>query len=306
MNLEAGPGRTVVELSGGVSCTVLAVTEGDRRWIVKKSLARLKVADEWLAKRERILTEARALQVAARLAPGSVPAVLDVDENDLTIAIEAAPESWENWKTRLLRGDVDSSVAAVLGTALAAVHRGTSEDGVVKDEFDDVEAFEQLRVDPYYRTIAERVPDVRNPVHALIERMLATKACLVHGDFSPKNVLTAGGAETWILDWEVAHTGDPAFDLAFLTNHLVLKSINAPAFAAAYRGASDAFTRAYGDVGDEAHAVTHLGALLVARTDGKSPAEYLTNEGRARARALGTSILRDRPATFAEVWSEVA
>ncbi|MBO0709523.1 MAG: hypothetical protein J2P44_14265, partial [Candidatus Dormibacteraeota bacterium] len=65
-------------LGGGVSNVVLAAGVGDRAVVVKQSLARLRVQDEWIAKRERVLTEARALELQGKLTPGCVPEVLDV------------------------------------------------------------------------------------------------------------------------------------------------------------------------------------------------------------------------------------
>ena len=302
--LVAAADVRATELAGGVSNTVLLVESPVGRWVLKQSLARLKVADEWLAKQERIVTEGRALELAAKLAPGAVPAVIDVDPDAFAIVIEAAPDDWANWKTLLLDGTVDPAVGAGLGWTLSACHAGTAGDGDVAAAFDDTEAFEQLRVDPYYRTIRARVPEVDAPVGALIERMLATRSCLVHGDFSPKNVLTGAGG-SWLLDWEVAHTGDPAFDVGFLATHLTLKALHRPGDAAAYGACFEAFLTAYraGMPLDEVRAVAHLGALLVARTDGKSPAEYLDEPTRSAARELGIRVLRDRPTTFAELWA---
>ena len=77
--LPAGDSIRVEELGGGVSNVVLAVSWEDKRVVVKQALPRLRVEDEWLAKRERAVNEARALQLAARITPGRVPALLDVD-----------------------------------------------------------------------------------------------------------------------------------------------------------------------------------------------------------------------------------
>jgi aminoglycoside phosphotransferase (APT) family kinase protein len=40
---------------------------------------------------------------------------------------------------------------------------------------------------------------------------------LVHGDFRPANVLVEAGAVTALLDWELAHLGDPFDDLGWYT-----------------------------------------------------------------------------------------
>jgi 5-methylthioribose kinase len=278
-------------LGGGVSNVVLAVKTPDAEVVVKQSLPKLRVAEEWLAKQERAITEAAALQLAADLTPGAVPAVLDVDEAAFALTIACAPTHWVNWKDELLAGRAEPAVAAELGRLLAAWHGGTTApQAPAMQRFDDQEAFEQLRVDPYYRTAMARHPDLAGPITACIERMAATRHCLVHGDYSPKNVLVGDGA-VWVLDFEVAHLGDPAFDLAFLHNHLLLKAIHRPAGRDAYRACADAFAAAYTQPVDQAYVRRHLGCLLLARVDGKSPAEYLTEDERTTARRIARTVL---------------
>jgi 5-methylthioribose kinase len=290
-------------LGGGVSNVVLAVRTPERDLVVKQSLPQLRVAEEWLAKQERALTEAAALQLAGQLTPGAAPAVFDVDPEEFTLTIECAPSSWVNWKDELLAGQADPATAAELGRLLGTWHAGTSTSGL-DPRFDDPEAFEQLRVDPYYRTTLARHPELAAPLTECIEVMASRRRCLVHGDYSPKNVL-AGDGRVWVLDFEVAHVGDPAFDVAFMLNHLLLKSLHRPAAAADYRACADAFWNAYRPLGlpdPDDYVLAHLGALLLARVDGKSPAEYLTEAERVAARALATAILTDRPSTLDDVW----
>jgi 5-methylthioribose kinase len=306
----ADAGVQAQALGGGVSNVVLAVHVGERHMVVKQSLPRLRVADEWLAKRERVLTEAAALQLAGTLTPGAVPAVLDVDGAMCAITIQEAPREWQNWKDLLLSGAVDSTVARRLGDLLATWHRATHSNQQVAQRFTDTEAFDQLRVDPYYRTVMRRWPDLAPTMAPFVERMLDTHACLVHGDYSPKNVLVGTGG-LWVLDFEVAHVGDPVFDIAFLLNHLALKAIHRPSGRGAYEQAAHAFWDTYrsGVPGDLLppieYVLGHLGCLMVARVDGKSPAEYLTAQEKLIARALGTRLLLQPPRRLSEVWSNL-
>jgi 5-methylthioribose kinase len=286
-------------LGGGVSNVVLLAESGKQRLVVKQSLPRLMVADEWLATRERIITEAESLELTLRLTPGAVPAAIDVDAATYAIAIEAAPLGWRTWKDALLAGDADSSVASRLGEILATWQAGTTDDDQVRSRFGDYEAFEQLRVDPYYRTIARRHPALAFEIGRTIEAMLAHRRCLVHADFSPKNVLI-GDEGLWVIDHECAHVGDPAFDVAFLLNHLLLKTIHRPADADAYRECARAFLAAYGDV--PAGVTAHLGCQLLARVDGKSPAEYLDERGRRVARSAAIALIRHPPADPLDAW----
>jgi aminoglycoside phosphotransferase (APT) family kinase protein len=305
--IDAGPAQ-VVELGGGVSNLVLAVTTPGRRVVLKQALPRLRVADEWLAKRERALAEARALAIALRLAPGSVPRVIDVDPERCAITIEAAPPGWRVWKDDLLSGEADPAVADRLGRLLATWHLGTH--GAVGD-LDEWESFEQLRIDPYYREVARRHPAQAAAIMGYADAMARRRTCLVHGDFSPKNVLV-GGPDLWVIDFEVAHHGDPAFDIAFLISHLVLKAVARPSsqvrllecaasFDAAYRQAAAPL-----EVARPEYILGQLGCLMLARVDGKSPVEYLDDTQRSSARMLAFSLINSPPASLSRLASTLA
>jgi 5-methylthioribose kinase len=287
-------------LGGGVSNIVLLAETAERRLVIKQSLPQLRVAEEWLATRERVVTEAASLELAGRLTPGAVPAVVDVDPAAFAIAIEAAPADWDTWKEALLEGEAEPWIATRLGEILAVWHAQTTNDVEVRERFDDYEAFEQLRVDPYYRTVALRHPELAPQIEHTIEAMLARRICLVHADFSPKNVLV-GADDLWVIDHECAHVGDPAFDVAFLLDHLVLKSIHRPSAADAYRVCAERFLAAYGSAPPDVTA--HLGCQLLARVDGKSPAEYLDDGGRERARATAIRLIREQPEDPLEAWT---
>ncbi len=308
--VEAGSAVQAEELGGGVSNVVLAVESDGLRAVVKQALPRLRVADEWLATQERVLTEAAALRLAGELSPGAVPAVLDVDEDLYAIVIAMAPDDWSNWKDDLLAGRIDPLVAGRLGGLLATWHSETA-DGTQTWRFVDTDAFEQLRVDPYHRTVIARRPDLAGAIDEVVERMLAAKRCLVHGDFSPKNVLV-GADGLWVVDFEVAHVGDPAFDLAFMLNHLLLKTIHRPGDATGYYECANAFLATYADavapdlLPPFADVLAHTGCLMLARVDGKSPAEYLDEEEREVARRLGANLLASPPASLEHTWYALA
>lgn len=293
-------------LSGGVSNVVLGVSGGSVAVVVKQALPRLRVADEWLAPTERALAEAAALDVARELTPEAVPPVLDRDSKTHTIVIGRAPADWKDWKTLLLAGTVEPAVAARLGELLAAWHSETA-GRPLPSLLEGQAAFEALRISPYHRTVAQRAPELADRVLAVVAASAERRLCLVHGDFSPKNVLAGPAGELWIIDLEVAHRGDPDFDLAFMLTHLMLKSIHRPAAATPYDACAASFLRAYEEHADPALGVTphgvsgQLACLLLARVRGKSPAEYLTEDGRAQTWALGASLLAQPVASFAEL-----
>jgi len=292
----------VAELAGGVSSAVF-LAEGDGpRVVVKQALERFRVADEWLVPRERALTEAQALELMDSLAPGSVPRVLDVDPETFTLVMEAAPASWRSWKALLLEGTAEPAVAARLGTLLSVLHATDANIG-------SAESFDAQRIDPYFRAVQRRHPGLAAAVGGYVERLQSTSTCVVHGDFSPKNVLVGydgpnGGL--WVIDWEVTHRGDPGFDLAFMLNHLLLKTVHRPQARDGYEACGGAFLDAYGSAADMTYVLGLVGCLMLARVDGKSPAEYLTEPEREHARACGISMLGEPPASLAKAWARVS
>jgi hypothetical protein len=269
------------------------------------------VAEEWLADPARLETEGRALRLAGRLAPGSAPEVYDLSDGYLVI--ERAPESWVPWKQPLLEGTVDAEVAERLGTVLGTYQRSTAgRDDLLRD-FGDLTAFGQLRVDPFHRTVAGRHPDLADVIGRTVDVMAASRVCLVHGDYTPKNVLVdPDGPGLWVIDWEVAHLGDPTFDPAWTIGHLLLKSVHRPEAAPAYAAAGRAFLSGHAEALDGAVAidpaqlVRQTGCLLLARVDGKSPADYLTAAQRPRVRDLARRLLTAPPATITDAWELLA
>jgi len=288
-------GLDVQELSGGISAAVLAVRGEGKRVVVKQALPRFRVADEWLVPQERVVTEAQALELMAELEADSIPALLQVDPEAFALVMEEAPADWRPWKALLLEGAAFPSVAARLGELLAVLHSTDADIG-------SAESFEAQRVDPYLRTIQRRHPALAERIGAYIERLLATTSCVVHGDYSPKNVLV-GDDGLWVIDWEVTHRGDPTFDIAFLLNHLLLKTIHRPQAREGYKACGQAFLDAYGQEVDMPYALGLVGCLMLARVDGKSPAEYLTEAEREHARAAGIALLSEPASSLQEAWA---
>ena len=215
------------------------------------------------------------------------------------LAMTAIPEPHDNWKTMLLARGPEHDHAQQFGCLLGTIHRRAVENaGVLRAEFGDAIFFDQLRLDAYYRHVAASVPETAAFYAGLIDETFRHRTTLVHGDFSPKNVLVAGGRLV-LLDHEVVHWGDPAFDLGFALTHLLAKARHLPAHRAALARAARQFCTAYqGEVGDRfaglaPRAVRHTLGCLLARVEGRSPLEYLTPAGRA---ALRTAVLALLPA----------
>ena len=284
-------------LAGGVSNDVFAAQVGTRRFVIKRALSTLRVAERWDASPERSFTEAAAIVWAGEVLPDRVPQILAVDRERNVIVETFAPDGMENWKQLLLGGEIRPEVGAQLGGALADWQRASFLDPVVADRFADDEAFGQLRVQPFYVAAAARNPEVGRQIAGLVETMSRTRTVLVHGDYSPKNVLT-GDAGLWVIDWEVAHRGDPAFDVAFLLHHLLCKAIASPDRSAELERTAEAFVGAYLPDAPARFApsylAAHVAALLLARIDGKSPVEYLSSAQRIAGRRIAVAALTDR------------
>ena len=212
--------QRVTELGGGISNVVLLVETAEQSFILKQSLSQLRVKDQWLADRSRIFREMESLIDAASILPeGSVPDVLWADKANYLFAMTAV--SGLCWKNELMAGRVDSAIATRAGGLLGGLMSKTWAVDALRTKYGDLTAFEQLRIDPYYRTIAARHSDVRAQVLSVVEEMGLRRFCLVHGDFSPKNILVSG-ERVALIDFEVVHFGDPSFDAAFCLSLLLL------------------------------------------------------------------------------------
>ena len=301
-------------LPGGVSNTVVLVEDGRRRIVLKQSLARLRVRDEWLADRSRIVREWEVMRALASVLPaGRIPSLLFLDERRFLYAMQAACEGTADWKSHLLAGELSAATARLAGATLGLMVRGTWRRPEFQERFGDSTAFDQLRTDPYYRTVAIRHPGLGRRVADWIEESSERRVAMVHGDWSPKNLLVGDGGLVCI-DFECAHYGDPSYDAGFMLNHLILKSFNRPELAEGYlQLARVAFAWTLGMLPAkamewfEAASVRHLAFLMLARIDGKSPVEYLTAEAdRDAVRQLALRLIETAPPTLEGVLARAA
>lgn len=299
----------VTELGGGVSNIVLRVESDRGPFVMKQALGRLRVEMEWLSDRRRILREEAAVRLLSKvLPPGSSPSVVFSDASNLLFAMTAAPDGSEPWKDRLLRGEIEDGVARASGRILAAMVGHSWHSREAEAEFGDQTVFRELRLDPYYRTTAARHPDLAVRFEALLRKTAARRHSLVHGDWSPKNLLVKGES-VFAIDFEVIHYGDPSFDAAFLLNHLLLKSFYRPQWAQGYARLARTFWEEYTanlpprcDWMEEA-VIEHLGCLLLARIDGKSPVEYIREkELRESIRQFARQWIASPPGSLASIY----
>jgi len=287
----------VEELAGGVSSSVIAIRGGGVGLVLKQALPKLRVDDDWRAKIERTDTEASALELYTALTPDSVPRLVHQDSTNHVLVMELAPGDRRNWQAEIAQARPHLDAAAWAGETLGTWHRDTADDAPVAARFDDHEAFAQLRLDPFHATVAERRPELASLVLPYLDELGDVRCCLVHGDFAKKNMLI-GPSGRWVIDHEVAHFGNPVFDVAFFLSFVVLSAVRWPPLRDDMQRLGDRFLDAYhatagaAFAGDAAAISGHTACLVLARTDGKSPAPFL-GDARADAREVGIGMLRE-------------
>jgi len=248
--------------------------------------------------------------LAPHLPPGSVPEILFEDRENCLFAMAAAPPAAETWKALLMRGEAGTPIAEAIARMLAAMVSASWRDPEAERLFGDQTVFDQLRLDPYYRTTASCHPGLRPQFDRLLHESAFRRVSLVHGDWSPKNFLVSSSG-VMAIDFEVTHFGDPSFDSAFLLNHLLLKSFYRPQWGTQFARLAGRFWEVFcaglppGCDWIEPATLNHLGCLLLARIDGKSPAEYITEPAlQGRVRQFARRLILSPPARVADVFEQ--
>lgn len=292
-------------LAGGVSNrTVLVQFCDGSGWVVKQALEKLRVAVDWFSEPERIHREALGMKYLCLLAPaGSITPLIFEDEQNYILAMAAVPEPHVNWKNLLLQERVLKDDLRQFADLLAAIHgRAWQQRSELQPVFDDSRYFESLRLEPYYAFAAEQVPAAADFLGELIFQTREQKLTLVHGDYSPKNILKYQ-EQLILLDHEVIHWGDPAFDIGFSLTHLLSKAHHFPERRAEFAQAANFYWQRYRErLGEmpwqdelEPRAVRHTMACLLARVAGRSPLEYLTAAQRTAQQQVVVALMQRPP-----------
>lgn len=293
--LKSPLGVVVEELSGGVSNIVLSVSNSEVDMVLKQALPELKVATRWVADQRRAIVEARAILLYNSISPKNVPGLIDSDPQNFTLVLERAPRSSQVWKTELLSGIVEPKIGFTLGQILSSWHTMGRTD-VVRNSFLEAELFDQLRVTPFYRVVSEKNHDLSHRIQELISDLENERSTIVHGDFSPKNILIDGDHDVYVLDFEVAHWGNPTFDLAFLIAHLLCKYHQSSREETCKDIVSLAasFLEGYSNSGSNQISDLlgwHTALIALARVEGQSPVNYLDVENQQRLQIETKSTL---------------
>lgn len=319
--------RVVVQaLSGGVSNQVLYVARenGENDFVLKQARPQLRTPDPWFCTVERIWREVEVLEICRQVldrcaTAGDEPAactprILFEDRENYLFAMTAAPREHVVWRSDLLAGRVEPRIAEACGRLLARLHAGTWRNAAIGERLGDRTIFEQLRIEPYYEATARTNPDAAPMFARLIADVRGNPLCLVHADFSPKNLLVYG-RRMMMVDFETGHFGDPAFDLGFFLSHLTLKAFyHAPRhdpFVALIETFGEAYQREFrSQVGDGtrdlqqliARGNQNLAGCAWARLDGTSKVDYLTDERkRDQVRQFCRWIFAESPDSLQDV-----
>lgn len=305
----------LVPLTGGVSSDILRVELAGGPVCVKRALPKLRVTADWFVPTARNAAEVDWMRVAAAADPDMVPEILGEDRAAGLFAMRFfEPARYPLWKAQLRDGIIETATAAQVARRLVEVHRSTAGRADIAAQFANDATFHAIRLEPYLLATAARHPDCTDALRTLAETTATTRLALVHGDVSPKNILV-GPRGPVFLDAECACYGDPAFDLAFCLNHLLLKCVWRPHWRDRYLACFDALAASYlprvtwePAALVEARSARLLPGLLLARIDGKSPVEYITDDAdRDRVRGIAKPLLRDLPSRLEGVrraWAE--
>lgn len=233
-----------------VACSVEPIGDGNINWVrrvrgpsgslvVKQARPTLERFPEYQAPTGRIAIESRFYTVVAPLDADKVcPRVLAFDPEQSVLVLEDLGDA-ERLDAALARGANVTDPSVTLGRFLGRLHAECTDPGLC-DLFAN-HAMQRLHGDHIFRlpyrendfplrpAVAERAREIRADtalvatIDAAYTRYLEPKGALLHGDVQPGNVLlTKAGPK--LLDAEIAHVGDPAFDVGQLLGHLLLPS----------------------------------------------------------------------------------
>jgi aminoglycoside phosphotransferase (APT) family kinase protein len=288
-------------LQGGVASDIRVVQGLNGSEVIKRALPKLEVPIDWFSDPHRSSVEVAAIGAFADLiGPESVPTVLWSRPEDNLFSMRLVDPRLRNWKTDLLSGRIDQRTAVRAGELLGQAHARSSDRADLQERFGDTRYFEQLRIEPFFLRVARADQALGDAIKEIVAGMEQRRTVLVHGDYSPKNIL-ADGADLVILDFEVAHWGDPRFDIAFCISHLILKAHRRSAATSSLGQAIAGFVSGYRSHGpavlDRACSQI-IGCLLLARLEGASPVEYLNDMDPPVVRSLAATMISEPESTI--------
>jgi len=282
--------------------------------VVKQARPALERFPQYQASTERLVFESRYLELAAPFDEEDLcPRVLDFDEANRVLILEDLGDS-ERLDAALARQADVSDAACAIARFLGRIHRATAGDASLHERFrnEDMQRLhgEHIFALPYQENDFElpeqtaACADQLRADDALVsaaasayQRYLTPEGALVHADVQPGNVLlTASGPK--LLDAEIAHVGDPAFDVGTLLAHLVLPAAargDAKPAAEVCSAVWSAYRQAHGPGHPTREATCRYAGLeLLRRTVGAARVPAIESDAAGlRVVALGRELVTD-------------
>lgn len=292
-------GARIEPMVGGISSETFSVQLSSGAYVVKRSLAKLNVVEDWHADPRRVVAEGHALEWFHSLTPALVPKPLAIVEDYWALVLPMAPAPSPDLRRVLLDfpENFNPEHARVLGETLALWH-SADPSPMQGSDLDDVVRLTDLRIDPFYRGMAERWPEHSTTIKALVDELTNEKLAVVHGDFTPKNVLCLPGGSLWVIDTEVAHIGNPVLDTAPMMAHLILKTMvhsHQDEIRTRIQQAQSDFLGQLPEVSRPPSLGAHTGLFMAVRVAGRAQVPYLSEEQKQTAENVARALLNGAP-----------
>ena len=286
------------KITDGVSSDIWHVKTSSSEYCIKRALKKLAVKEDWFAPIDRSNFEANYFTHCKKIIPESFPKILGHDHKNFILAMEWYDnKEFVVWKKNLLNKSISLKDAKRIGRLLGKIHKYYYQKERYKKIFLNDKTFYSIRIEPYLVFTSKFYPELSSCYKSSINFLKKNQTTVIHGDFSPKNILI-GKSFPIILDAETACWGNPIFDLAFLNNHLILKSILNKDIYKGYVSLSKSFLKTYlatfPTINNDNYIrefVKLQALLLLARVDGKSPVEYFLKNHKVMTRKLAKKII---------------
>ena len=269
-------------LKGGVSSEVYKVVTKKNIYCIKRSLKKLLVQKEWIVDQNRIYYEYLWLVHCKKILKQNVPVIYDFNKEENYIIMEYLDNTkYKTLKELYFEKKINFSTIKSISKHLYKIHSLSNDVKTMKIFRRNNQNFFDLRLDPYFNEVARVFPELNDKVKQINKSYRENSSTLVHGDFSPKNILI-GKNRILYLDAECCNYGDPVFDLVFFSNHLLIKSMYFESKKKEFLEAFKIFYNHYLKNFNKKNKINYLKRIidmipimLLARVDGKSPVEYI-------------------------------
>ena len=309
--LKLGEKFSSKKITDGVSSDIWHIkTKKNTEFCIKRALDKLTVKEDWFAPVSRSNFEAMYFKYCKKVMPECFPKLLGHDNKNYILAMQwYSPKSYRVWKKKLLNSNINFMDAINISNVLIKKHKFFFHKKFYKKKFENDDTFYSIRIEPYIIFTSNKYPQYKKKFLDVAQSLVQNKKTLIHGDFSPKNILIKSNNPI-ILDAETACWGDPVFDLAFCNNHILLKSLLFKNLGHKFLELSYKFLNNYiKNITWEdknffiQRLIKILPLLLLARVDGKSPVEYFKTKEKKQTRSLAKNILNEEVKNIQQLFS---